>query len=288
MADGKADGDDMMKILKDKVAVITGAASGIGREIAKRCGEEGMKLVLSDVDIGGLNATAAMAKGAESICVECDVTDPGSVDAMASAAYARFGAVHLLFNNAGVIVSGTVWSSTLEDWKWVMDVNLMGVVHGIRSFVPRMRAAGEQAHVVNTASLAGLTTVPGLGAYCVSKHAVVAITECLHLDLRAEDSPIGVSVLCPAFVPTGIAHSERNRPAALAATSLDAASFGERTAKAVQSGKLSATNIANMTIDAVKAGDFYIVTHVKSKAAIETRMVDILGNRIPATMGSIK
>lgn len=288
MADGKADEDDMIKILKDKVAVITGAASGIGREIAKRCAEEGMKLVLSDVDIGGLDETAAMSDGAESICVECDVTDPRSVDAMASAAYARFGAVHLLFNNAGVIVSGPLWSSTLEDWKWVMDVNLMGVVHGIRSFVPRMRAAGEQAHIVNTASLAGLTTVPGLGAYCASKHAVVAFTECLHHDLRAENSPIGVSVLCPAFVPTGIAHSERNRPAKLAQTSIDAASYGERTAKAVQSGKLSATAIANMTIDAVKAGDFYIVTHAKSKAAVETRMADILGNRIPATMGSSK
>jgi NAD(P)-dependent dehydrogenase (short-subunit alcohol dehydrogenase family) len=270
-----------MKTLKDKVAVITGAASGIGRELARRCAEEGMKLVLSDVDPDGLHETATMLQGTDSICVKCDVTDPDSVEALAGAAYARFGAAHLLFNNAGVIVSGPVWSSTPADWKWVMDVNLMGVVHGIRSFVPRMRAAGEPAHIVNTASLAGLTTVAGLGAYCASKHAVVAVTECLHHELRGENSPIGVSVLCPAFVPTGIANAQRNRPADLADTSPDNATYGQKTTKAVRSGKLTATDIANLTIEAVKAGDFYIVTHPKSKSAIETRMADILGNHVP-------
>jgi NAD(P)-dependent dehydrogenase (short-subunit alcohol dehydrogenase family) len=200
---------------------------------------------------------------------------------LAKRAWDRFGSVHLLFNNAGVAVAGPAWTATLEDWKWTLDINLMGVVHGIRAFVPRMLAQGGEAHIVNTASVAGLVDIPGSAVYCVSKHGVVALSECLHHDLRVAGAAIGVSVLCPAYVNTGIGDSARHRPAELAATNPLAAPYEEAVRQALRSGKLSAADIARATIEAVKAGRFYVIPHEKIKGAIETRMRDILDDRIP-------
>lgn len=271
-----------MKDLKGKVAVITGAASGFGREFAILCAGEGMKLVLTDVDEKNLAGTVGLLPpGTEAITVKCDVSKADAVEQLAEKTYARFGASHLLFNNAGVSPVGPTWTATLEDWQWTLGVNLMGVVHGIKSFVPRMLAQKDECHVVNTASVAGMISVPASSVYCVSKHGVVTLSECLHHDLRLFNSQIGVSVLCPAFVNTGIKDSERNRPAEMAATNPLGKPFEQRMRKAIESGRLSAADVARITIDGVKANRFYILTHPKIKGAIETRMRDILDDRQP-------
>jgi NAD(P)-dependent dehydrogenase (short-subunit alcohol dehydrogenase family) len=266
--------------LDKKVAVITGAASGIGRELAIACSKQGASVVLADVDEKGLAATAALLS-TPNIPVRCDVSKPEQLDALADKTYERFGAAHLLFNNAGVAVAGPMWTATLEDWKWTLDINLMGVVYGIRSFVPRMLKQGGEAHIVNTASMAGLISVPGSSVYCVSKHGVVTLSECLHHDLRMAKSSIGVSVLCPAYVSTGIAESARNRPAELGATNPLAAPYEDAVRQAVARGRLTATDVANITLEAVKANRFYVLPHQKAKAAIESRMRDILDERPP-------
>ena len=272
-----------MKALDGKVAVVTGAASGIGRALALRCAGERMRLVLADVDEEGLEGTARSAggNGAQALCVRCDVSRAEDVEALAARTFDRFGSADLLFNNAGVAAGGPAWTATLEDWRWVLGVNLMGVIHGIRAFVPRMLRQGTEGHVVNTASVAGLLSVPGSSVYCVSKHGVVTLSECLLHDLRAEGAPIGVSVLCPAFVPTGIADAARNRPAELAATNPLAGPHEERMRHAVRSGKLSADDVAAITLAAVKQGRFYVLTHPRIKPAVEARMRDILEERIP-------
>lgn len=271
-----------MKDLKGKVAVITGAASGFGREFAILCAGEGMKLVLADIDERNLPGTVALLPpGSETLSVKCDVSKAESVKALADATYARFGAAHLLFNNAGVAPAGPTWSATLADWQWTLGVNLMGVVHGIHYFVPRMLEQGDECHVVNTASVAGLLSVPASAPYCVSKHGVVTLSEVLHHDLQIFKAKVGVSVLCPAFVNTGIKDSERNRPAELAASNPLARPFEQQMRKAVESGRLSATDVARITLEGVKAGRFYILTHPKIKSAIETRMRDILDERLP-------
>jgi NAD(P)-dependent dehydrogenase (short-subunit alcohol dehydrogenase family) len=271
-----------MKDFQGRVAVITGAASGFGREFALALAAEGARVVLADVDEKGMAETAAMLPaGTESLAARCDVRAPGSLDELAAKTYERFGAAHLVFNNAGVAVCGPAWTATLEDWKWVLDINLMGVVHGIRSFVPRMIASGEPGHVINTASVAGMLSIPGSAVYCVSKHAVVTLSECLRHDLRVAKAPVGVSVLCPAFVPTGIADSARNRPKELAATNPLGKLYEEGVKKAVAAGKLSAADIARITLDAVRKDRFYVLPHQKTKAAIEIRMQDILEERDP-------
>jgi NAD(P)-dependent dehydrogenase (short-subunit alcohol dehydrogenase family) len=274
-----------MKDLKGKVAVITGAASGFGRELAILCAGEGMKLVLADIDEKNLPGTVALLPaGAESLGVRCDVSNAESVRTLAEQTYAKFGAAHLLINNAGVSPVGPTWSATLDDWKWTLGVNLMGVVHGIHYFVPRMLQQQDECHVVNTASVAGLLSVPASAPYCVSKHGVVTLSEVLHHDLRIFQAKIGVSVLCPAFVNTGIKDSERNRPAELGAENPLAKPFAAQMRKAIESGKLSAADVARVTLDAVKANRFYILTHPKIKASIETRMRDILEERQPTNM----
>ena len=271
-----------MKDLQGKVAVVTGAASGFGREFARACAAAGAKVVLADVDEKGMLATvAALPPASESLVMRCDVTRAGDLEALAARTYERFGAAHLLFNNAGVAVCGPAWTATLEDWKWVLDINLMGVVHGIRAFVPRMLAAGEPGHVVNTASVAGLISLPGSAVYCVSKHGVVTLSECLRHDLRVAKSALGVSVLCPAFVQTGIFESARNRPKELASTNPLGAPYEEAGKKAVAASKLSAADIARITLEAVAAGRFYVLPHRKTLAAIETRMQDVLQERDP-------
>jgi NAD(P)-dependent dehydrogenase (short-subunit alcohol dehydrogenase family) len=272
-----------MHELRGKTAVVTGAGSGIGRELALACAREGMGVMLADIDEAGMRETrAAIAPlGVRVESIRCDVAKPFDVEALAAGAWECFGAVHLLFNNAGVAVAGPVWAATLEDWKWTLDINLMGVVHGVRSFVPRMLAQGGECHVVNTASVAGLVDIPGSGVYCVSKHGVVALSECLHHDLRVAKANIGVSVLCPAYVNTGIGDSARHRPSELAATNPLAAPYEEAVRQALLHGKISAADVARVTLEAVKSSRFYIITHEKIKGAIETRMRDILEDRTP-------
>lgn len=265
---------------KDKIAVITGGGSGIGREIAIALSKEGAKVVLADVDEKGM-AETAKSLATESIAVRCDVAKPEQLEQLAEQTYRKFGAAHLLFNNAGVGAVGPTWTATLEDWKWSIDVNLMGVVHGIRAFVPRMLAAKTEGHVVNTASVAGLVSIHGSAVYCATKHAVVTLSECLYQDLRVANANIGVSVLCPAFVKTGIMDSARNRPKELAATNPLAAPYEAAGRKALEHGKLSAEDVARITLEAVKAGRFYVLPHPKIKAAIEARMKDILEDRLP-------
>jgi NADP-dependent 3-hydroxy acid dehydrogenase YdfG len=272
-----------MKDLKGKTTVITGAASGFGRELAILCAAEGMKLALADLRMEGLEETRKLLpQGSEALLQVCDVGKAESVEALAKATVERFGAAHLLFNNAGVAVAGPTWTTTLDEWKWLIDVNLMGVVHGIRSFVPRMLQQGDECHVVNTASVAGLISVPGSSVYCATKHAVVTLSECLHHDLQLAKAKIGVSVLTPAFVNTGIADCGKNRPAEYASANPLAAPFEERVRQAVRSGRLSANDVARATLDTVKKGGFYVITHPKIKGAIEMRMRDILDERVPS------
>ena len=266
--------------IRGKIAVITGAGSGIGRELAFACARGGASLVLADVDEPGMEETARGIEAA-TLRVRCDVSKPEQLENLAAKTYERFDAAHLLFNNAGVAVTGPAWSATLEDWKWVLDINLMGVVHGMRAFVPRMLKQGVEGHVVNTASVAGLLSLPGSAVYCASKHAVVAISECLYQDLQRAKAKIGVSVLCPAFVNTGIAESQRNRPGDLAATNPLSAPYDDAMRRAVAAGRLSAADVATITLDAVKNNRFYVLPHQKIKSAIETRMHDILGELPP-------
>jgi len=272
-----------MREIDGKVAVITGAASGIGRELALEAARAKASVVLTDVDEKGLAGTAELvaAAGGTSLTVKCDVSKAEQVDQLAARSFERFGAVHLLFNNAGVGVLGPAWTATLEDWQWVLGINVMGVVHGIRAFVPRMLEQGTPGHVINTASVAGLITVPGNSVYAVSKHAVVALSECLHHDLKVAGARIGVSVLCPAYVNTGISDSARNRPQELSATNPLAADYEAMLRKALTSGRLSAADVAKITLEAVREERFYVLPHPKIKGAIETRMRDILDDRNP-------
>jgi NAD(P)-dependent dehydrogenase (short-subunit alcohol dehydrogenase family) len=204
-----------MDEFEGRVAVVTGAASGIGKGIARTAAREGMHVVLADVEAPALAAATAEVSdlGAEALAVTTDVTDPDAVEALAAAAYDRFGAVHLLCNNAGVFQAGVIWERTRADWEWVMGVNFWGVLHGIQAFVPRMLESGEPGHVVNTSSVAGITTVAYSGPYVVSKFACASLTECLAHDFRAQGAPLGASCLVPGAVATGIARSDRNRAA---------------------------------------------------------------------------
>lgn len=270
-----------MRELRGKTAVVTGAGSGLGRELAAGCAGEGMKLVLADVDEDGLHGTLERLEGVDVECVTCDVSRAGDVERLADLADERFGGAELLFNNAGVAVAGPTWTATLDEWQWMLGVNVMGVVHGIRSFVPRMLARGGPARVVNTASVAGLISPPGSSVYSVTKHGVVALSECLHHDLRLAGAEIGVSVLCPAYVNTNIVDADRHRPPELSESNPLAAPFQERVRQAVRSGRLSAAEVARITLDAVKEDRFYILTHPKIKGAVEARMRDILEQRPP-------
>lgn len=277
----------MMDALHGRVAVITGAASGFGREFARIGAREGMKLVLADVQAEALEvvATEMRGAGAEVVARVTDVADGAQVKAMADAAFEAFGNVHLLFNNAGVGSGGLIWESDEHDWQWVLGVNLWGVIHGVKHFVPRMLAQGEPGHIVNTASVAGLLNPPNMGVYNVSKHAVVSLTETLCHDLRAVNSAIGVSCLCPAYVNTGIAQSFRHRPAGLATDAPPTASQRMMQAaiqKATESGKLSAAEVARITFDAIRDDRFYVLTHLAILPTIELRCMDILQQRNPS------
>jgi NAD(P)-dependent dehydrogenase (short-subunit alcohol dehydrogenase family) len=265
-----------MTDLEGKVAAVTGAASGLGKAMALAFAAEGMHVALADVDEEALRSLRL--PGVNSFSMRVDVSKAAEVDAFAERATAALGGVHLVCNNAGVALTGAVWENSELDWEWILGVNLRGVVNGVRAFTPRL-IAQNHGHIVNTASVAGLISPPGMGAYCVSKHAVVALSEALHHDLRERGSNVGVSVLCPAYVPTGIAESERNRPRELGASTRTSKDLMLK--KAVASGKKSADDVARAVVAAVKEERFYILTHPAIKSAIRARLEDVLEERTP-------
>ncbi len=281
-----------MKTFADKVAVITGGASGLGREFANKAASLGMKLVLADVQQDALDKAKAEleAQGAAVLAMPCDVRKGEQVQALADATMARFGAVHLVFNNAGVGSGGLIWENTEADWEWVLGVNVWGVIHGVRIFTRLMldcaaRDPQFEGHIVNTASMAGLLNAPTMGVYNVSKHAVVSLTETLYHDLQLVEAPISASVLCPYFVPTGISQSHRNRPADVKMTAGPTPSqmaAQAMTVKAVESGKVSASDVAELTFKAIADGQFYIYSHPHMLCGVEGRMNDIVHQSNPA------
>ncbi|HEX6706556.1 MAG TPA: SDR family oxidoreductase [Albitalea sp.] len=281
-----------MKSFHGRTAVITGAASGFGLETSRLAAQAGMNIVMADVQQDALDKAGAEieALGAQVLRFRLDVAKAAEVEAMGAATLARFGVPHLVFNNAGVSSGGLIWEQSLKDWEWVVGVNLMGVAHGIRVFTPLMlEAAGKdpayEGHVVNTASMAGVVNMPNQGVYNVTKQAVVSISETLFQDLSLVTDQIHCSVLCPFFVPTGIARSERNRPAdmveahAPTKSQLIAKALGE---KAVNSGKLTAAQVAQMVMDAVANERFYIFSHPNALGVVQTRMEDIMLGRNPS------
>ncbi|MFK7963566.1 MAG: SDR family oxidoreductase [Burkholderiaceae bacterium] len=282
----------MLKEFKGKVAVITGAGSGFGREFALRGAERGMKMVLADIQPDSLDETASMLKGmgAELTTQLTDVGQFEQVEALRDTCLSAYGVPQLVFNNAGVAHGGLIWEHGIADWEWVLRVNLWGVVHGVRAFVPGMVDANVPAHVVNTASVAGLLSAPNMGVYNVSKHAVVALSETLFHDLNLVKSPVGVSVLCPAFVPTGISDSGRNRPAELAPEEVTQSMkiAQEASVKAVSSGRITATEISNATFSAVENDEFYIITHDKIMPSVHLRLEDVGQKRNPTDPFSLK
>ena len=281
-----------MQSFAEKTAVITGAGSGLGREFAMLGAKLGMRLVLADVQQDALNQTEAsvMSLGADVMSQVCDVRHGDEVESLAQTALSRFGAIHLVFNNAGVGAGGLIWESAQHDWEWVLGVNLWGVIHGVRIFTPIMLASEKsdptfQGHIVNTASMAGLLTPPAMGVYNVSKHAVVALTETLYHDLSLIDSRLGVSVLCPYFVPTGISQSENVRPSdaiPVAPATRSQQLSQAMLEKAVTAGKVSAAEVAQLTFDAIRARQFYVYSHPQALGNAERRMQDILQARNPS------
>lgn len=246
-----------------KVAVITGGASGIGRALGERAVAEGMKVVLADVEEAPLALAAAElgSGGAPVLPVVTDIANPAEVESLAERAFAEYGQVNLLCNNAGVFLAGPAWECSDDDWRWVFDVNVFGIVNCLRSFIPRMIESGEQGYVVNTSSMAGLTSMPFVAAYHASKHAVVSMSECLHHELSFKGANIRVSLLCPEAVSTNINGAERNRPASRAVTGAD---NDERKAvnEAIDEAMADAVSpavIAERTFAAVRAERFYVL-----------------------------
>ncbi len=281
-----------MSLRTGHTAVITGAASGFGLESCRIAAARGMNVVMADVQADALTRAAAeiSALGVPVLAQRVDVSQAEQVDALAAATQQRFGAPHFVFNNAGVGGGGLVWEQSLKDWQWVLGVNLMGVVHGLRAFTPLMLAAAAadpawRGHIVNTASMAGLINAPNMGVYNVSKHAVVSLSETLHQDLSLVTEQVHAHVLCPFFVPTGIHQSERNRPADLA----DAAARPTRSQliaqamsdQAVSKGKVTAAQVAQWVFDAMDEGRFYIYSHPKALASVQVRLEDVVLGRNP-------
>jgi NAD(P)-dependent dehydrogenase (short-subunit alcohol dehydrogenase family) len=270
----------MEVILKGKVAAVTGAASGLGRAMALAFAGEGMDVALADVADLSDTASAVEAKGVRAFSMKVDVSKEAEVEAFAAGIEKHLGNTYLVCNNAGVSPLGAAWENSVADWQWILGVNVWGVIHGVRAFTPRLINQGE-GHIVNTASVAGIISPPGSGAYNVTKHAVVALSESLYHDLREQGSKVGVSVLCPAYVPTGIADSERNRPGGRTDKSAYTLAREAMLRKAVSSGRLSADDVARAVVEAVRANRFYILTHPRIKGAIRARMEDILEERAP-------
>ena len=274
-------------------AVITGAGSGFGLELARLCAQRGMNIVAADVQADALaNAEKELKSlGAQVLPFKLDVAKAAEVEAMGAATLERFGAPHLVFNNAGVGAGGLIWEHTLRDWEWVIGVNVMGVAHGVRVFTPLMLEAAEkdsgyEGHIVNTASMAGLVNPPNMGVYNVSKHAVVALSETLYQDLSLVSDQVHAHVLCPFFVATGIHNSSRNRPQEF--SNADAKPTRSQliaqamTQKAVGSGKVTAAMVAQYVLDAVRDSRFYVYSHPKALGSVQVRMEDVLQQRNPS------
>ncbi|MCA0244495.1 MAG: SDR family oxidoreductase [Proteobacteria bacterium] len=274
------------------IAVITGAASGFGLEACRIAARQGMKVVMADVQADALDTASREIQdlGAQVLARRTDVGKAAEIEALAAATLARFGTPTFVFNNAGVGAGGLIWEQSPKDWEWVLGVNLMGVVHGVRVFTPLMLAAAKadpawRGHIVNTASMAGLVNMPNMGVYNVSKHAVVSLSETLYQDLALVTDQVHAHLLCPFFVDTGIHVSQRNRPADL--TDAGAPSRSQQvqqamTAKAVGSGKVSAAQVAQFVFDAMAAQRFYVFSHPQSLAGVQTRMEDVLQLRNPS------
>jgi NAD(P)-dependent dehydrogenase (short-subunit alcohol dehydrogenase family) len=282
----------MITDFKNKTAVLTGAGSGFGLECARIGAKLGMNLVLADVQQDALDKAAAeiSAMGAQVLPFKLDVSKADRVEALGVATFERFGAPHFVFNNAGVGAGGLIWEHTLKDWEWVVNVNIMGVAHGVRVFTPMMLEAAKkdpayQGHIVNTASMAGLLNAPNMGVYNVSKHAVVSLSETLYQDLRLVTDQISASVLCPFFVPTGISQSHRNRPEEFKQRGIkptQSQMIGQAMSdKAVSSGKVSAADVAQMVFDAIAQDRFYIYSHPQALNSVQTRLEDVMMARNP-------
>ena len=282
-----------MKSFKGRTAVITGAGSGFGLEAARIAAREGMNVVMADVQQDALDNAAAEIVGMGNLVlpVRIDVAKADQVEALGEATFKRFGAPHFVFNNAGVGAGGLIWEHTLKDWEWVIGVNLMGVAHGVRVFTPMMLEAAKkdpkyEGHIVNTASMAGLLNPPNMGVYNVTKNAVVALSETLYQDLTLVTDQISASVLCPYFVPTGITQSHRNRPAETMAAGAKPTRSQRiaqaMTGKAVDSGKVSAADVAALVFDALREKRFYIYSHPKALASVQTRLEDVMQARNPS------
>ena len=280
----------MISDFKGKTAVITGAGSGFGLACARIGASLGMQLVLIDVQQDALDAANAelQAAGAQTLVFRLDVSNAAQMEAMADSIKSRWGAPHLVLNNAGVGSGGLIWENTAKDWEWVLGVNVMGVVHGVRLFTPMMLEAAAQdatwqGHIVNTASMAGLLNPPNMGVYNVSKHAVVSLSETLYQDLRLVTGQIGASVLCPYFVDTGISQSFRNRPADMEGKPTRSQQVQHAMiSKAVAAGKVSAAEVAQLVFDAIANNQFYIYSHPKAIGAVQTRLEDVLQARNPS------
>lgn len=270
-----------MEEFSQRVAVITGAGSGIGRGMARAFAAEGMRVVLADVEAASLETVhkELSADGAEVLAVPTDVSRAEDLEELADRAYERFGAVHVVCNNAGVFSSGLTWEQTLDDWRWVLGVNVMGVVHGIHSFVPRMIESGEPGHIVNTASGAGLVSLPGTSSYNVSKHSVVTLSETMSQELAAREADIRVSVLCPGAIDTRITESERNRPHTLGSSRKTRTD--ERLREMLQAG-MDPDQVGRIVLDDIKCNRFYILTHEEVRKGVEFRMRTILDDGDPA------
>jgi NAD(P)-dependent dehydrogenase (short-subunit alcohol dehydrogenase family) len=267
--------------------VVTGAASGIGAALVERCAGDGMRVLAADVDGDGLRAVCdrVAAAGGDAQAEGVDVSQGDEVECLAERAFRGSGAVHLLVNNAGVGLRGLAWERSLVDWQWVLGVNLWGVIHGVAAFVPRMLEQGEPAHVVNTASIAGLLTSPRSCVYTTSKFGVVALSECLLHDLVAAGAPIGVSVLCPGAVRTGIVDAERARPARLAGGPPPPETEEERAqearTRAVVAAGVDPARVADQVLDAVRDGRFWVFTHPEHLPAFQQRFDGIVHGRPP-------
>jgi len=275
-----------VKNFRDRVAVVTGAASGIGLALAERFVAEGMKVVMADIEAGAL-ATASdrlRRQGASVLATRVDVSRPEDVERLADETYDAFGATHVVCNNAGVAVIGAVHEHTLADWQWVINVNLWGVIHGVHAFLPRMLAGGDEGHFVNTASMAGLTTAPFMSVYDVTKHGVVALSESMYKELAVTGAPIGVSVVCPGLIDTNIMRSSRNRPESLAEEGKAgpmAQAFGQALSDRLAGG-YPPSEVAEQVITGIREGRFYIVpAQPDVKGNIAIRAQDLLELRNP-------
>jgi NAD(P)-dependent dehydrogenase (short-subunit alcohol dehydrogenase family) len=274
-----------MRDFDGRVAVVTGAASGIGFALAEKAAQEGMKVVLADVEEKALDGAVQKLRRQEFdvIGVLTDVSKAESVEALARKTLGIYGGVHLVFNNAGVAGAGgatAIWDATPRDWQWVFGVNFWGVVNGVRAFLPGMIERGEEGHIVNTGSVAGL--LPGSGIYGVTKHAVVSFSEAIFSQLTMLQAKVGVSVLCPGWVNTNILTSYRNRPEELKneGPPPDPAAFTGPGAQAIASG-MAPSRVAEIVFDAIREGRFYILTHNDFDDAIQYRFDNIMNRRNP-------